>query len=474
MQLGKHKNESSIMKSEHSMKFHRTAVIAALILITPILVLITPILARSQERIVTLDEAIDIALEKNRALKIAKLETAKADYQVSEAVGYALPSLTADGSYSRALKKPVFFLPDFQNPGSGKIIPIEIGADNAYQLGFTLSQVLFNAAVFTGVGTTKIYRKAAYELHRNVYNETVSNVKRAFFTVLYTKEVLKLTEASLKNAENNQRQVQILFDQGIVSNYDLIRAEVRTENTRPVVIESERNIELTRNNLKNAMGLPAGEQLDVSGELTFEAVDEEMLHLAEETLLENNASIQALKFQADVNEQMVSIYKAEYLPTLAAFGTYDWQAQNNRISSISGNDFVSSSMVGLSLSYNLFNGFQTTSRVDQAQVDLRKSEELLQGTKDFLQTRIQNIRYRLQESRRRIESQTRTVEQAQKGYEIAVTRYSSGSGTQLEVNDADFALANARVNRVQAIFDYNIARTDLEELLSLRTPPTNK
>ena len=199
-----------------------------------------------------------------------------------------------------------------------------------------------------------------------------------------------------------------------------------------------------------------------------------MLRLAEETLLENNASIQALKFQADVNEQMVSIYKAEYLPTLAAFGTYDWQAQNNQISSISGNDFVSSSMIGLSLSLNLFNGFQTTSRVDQAQVDLRKSEELLQGTKDFLQTRIQNIRYRLQESRRRIESQTRTVEQAQKGYEIAVTRYSSGSGTQLEVNDADFALANARVNRVQAIFDYNIAKTDLEELLSLRTPPTNK
>ena len=455
------------MKPGHSMKFHRTAVIAALILITPIL-------ARAQARIVTLDEAIDIALEKNRALKIAKLETAKADYQVNEAVGYALPSLTADGRSSRAIKKTVFFLPDFQNPGSDKIIPIEIGADNAYQLGFTLTQVLFNAAVFTGVGTTKIYRQAAYELHRNVFNETVSNVKRAFFTVLYTKEVLKLTEASLKNAEDNQRQVQILFDQGIVSNYDLIRAEVRTENTRPVVIESERNIELTRNNLKIAMGLPAGEQLDVSGELTFETVDEEMLRLAEETLLENNASIQALKFQADVNEQMVSIYKAEYLPTLAAFGTYDWQAQNNQISAISGNDFVTSSMVGLSLSYNLFNGLQTTSRVDQARVDLRKSEELLQGTKDFLQTRIQNIRYRLQESRRRIESQTRTVEQAQKGYDIAVTRYSSGSGTQLEVNDADFALANARVNRVQAIFDYNIARTDLEELLSLRTPPASK
>ena len=423
-----------------------------------------------QTRILTLDDAISVAIEHNRDLEIARLEIEKADDQVREALGTALPAISASGTYTRALKKPVFFLPDFANPGSGKIIPIEIGANHSYQMGFTAQQILFNSAVFTGVGTAKVYSNITRELHRNTYNNTISNVKRAFYTVLYTKEVLNLTNASLKNAENSEKQARILFEQGIVSNYDLIRANVRTENTRPIVTESERNVQLAKNNLKIALGLAAEESIDIEGELLYEPVDTEYVSAGESILVEKNAALSALKLQSQVNDELVTIYRAEYLPTLSAFGNYQWQAQNDALKTTSFNDFVGSSQVGLTLSVNLFNGFQTTARVDQAKIDYLKSQEQLQQTKDLFQTRIQNIRFRLDEASKRIQSQTRTVDQAQKGFDIATTRYTSGSGTQLEVNDADFALAQARVNRVQAVFDYELARIDLDELLSAYTP----
>jgi outer membrane protein TolC len=110
---------------------------------------------------------------------------------------------------------------------------------------------------------------------------------------------------------------------------------------------------------------------------------------------------------------------------------------------------------------------QTSARVDQAKVDFMKSQEQFSAAKDAMVTNIQNIRFRIEEARKRIEAQGSNVEQAEKGYAIATTRYQDGSGTQLEVNDADVALMRARVNKAQAMYDYLVAQADLEQALSM-------
>jgi len=411
-----------------------------------------------------------MALQNNRDLNIARLEMEKADSKVSEAYGTALPNFSVTGQYTRAIKKPVFFLPDFQNPNSGRIVPIEIGSDNSFQFGFQATQILFNSAVFTGVGTAKIFQKASRELYKNAYNKTIANVKRAFNGALLAEQVFELMLASQKNADDNLHTVQLMANQGIVSEYDLIRAQVGADNIRPTVLEAERNTVVARNGLKILLGLDATQEIEMSGQLATEAVDQEYVTNADARVVEANATLKALDYQSRVNEEIVSIYHSESLPTLFAFCNYQWQAQNNELGRLSTNDFVRSSQVGLSLDINLFNGFQTSARVNQAEVDYLQSKELYLNTKTALRMQVQNITLRLTEASRRIAAQSKTVEQAEKGYQIATTRYTSGSGTQLEVNDADLALMRARVNKVQAIFDYNTAAADLEEILSLNSP----
>lgn len=434
-----------------------------------LLMLLAGTIAVAQPRTLRLEDAISLAIDNNRDLEISRLEMDKASYQVSEAYGTALPSISAGGTYTRTLKKPVFFLPArFMDPNAGDgVIPVEIGSDNSYNFGFEASQVLFNAAVFTGVGTAKIYEDASRHMYTETYNKTVSDVKKAFYGVLLAKDVLSLMKASLQNAEDNLRNVEIMQESGVVSEYDLIRARVQTDNIRPRVIESERNVTLAANGLKLLLGLAPGEQIELQGELEFVPAEDVMVARAEELVIEKNAALRALRDQGRVNEKLVTIYKSESLPTLSAFGNYRWLAENDALGRISTNDFVSTSQVGVTLSFNLFNGLQTRARVNQAEVDYLQSQEQLSATRDALLTNAQNIRYRLEEAQRRIESQNRTVEQAEKGYRIATTRYQSGSGTQLEVNDADLALLQARVNRVQAIYDYSVAKADLEYLLSM-------
>jgi len=108
---------------------------------------------------------------------------------------------------------------------------------------------------------------------------------------------------------------------------------------------------------------------------------------------------------------------------------------------------------------------QTYSRVEQAQLEQRKSEEQRVGLERTLRTGIHSILGNLQQARKRIEAQGRTVEMAERGYKIVTTRFLSNAATQLEVNDAQLALTQAKVNRVQAIYDYLSAAADLEQMI---------
>ncbi len=427
-----------------------------------LLFLLNVITLQAQDQSVTLEDAIGLAVKNNRSLKIARLDMEKADAQVREAYGYAMPSLNFGGTYTRTLKTPqIVFTVDTI------VTRIRVGTENSYQMGFTASQVLFNSVVFTGVGTAKIYQKASRESYRASYNSTVANAKRAFYNVLLAKQVLETTRASMANAEENFKNVKILHRQEIISDYDLIRAEVQVENLRPMVIQAEEGVLASVNALKITLGVESEKSINVEGLLDFIPVDSTLIDPAR--AVGNNAGFKALGYQKQVTEELIAISRSEYLPTLSAFGTYQWTAQKNTMG-LSGKDFIVSSQAGLSLNINLFSGLQTMARVKQANVDKQKAERRIEDTRETLKTTMQTIALRLEEARKRVASQSRTVELAEKSYKIARTRYNTGSGTQLELNDADLALMRARLNRIQAVYDYSMTKTDLEELISYHNP----
>ena len=118
--------------------------------------------AYAQSPTMSLDDAIQIALKQNKDVQIARLAIDKADAQVDEALGNALPTLNLNAQYNRNVQVPIFFVPNFNDPSSG-LQAIQAGLDNAYTVGANFQQILFNSAVFTGIGASKIYADAARE-----------------------------------------------------------------------------------------------------------------------------------------------------------------------------------------------------------------------------------------------------------------------------------------------------------------------
>ncbi len=418
----------------------------------------------SEPKKYSLEQAVKVALQQNPDLISARLEVERADARVMEAWGTALPSLDLTAQYSRAIKKPVFFLPNFFQDKPDEIIAIEVGSRHSMNMSVTARQILFNTAVITGVGAAKIYSGAARELFRAKQVETVTKVRKAFYSVLLAGEVRSMMRATLQNAQENLRNVQLLSKQGLVSEYDELRASVGVENLQPVVIQAENNYALALDGLRAVMGLEVTEHFDIDGMLKFEPIDEGLFTTATDAVLEANPNLHAMRMHVDVNKAMVNIQRSGYFPTLAAFGNYQYQLAKNTLN-ISTNDFIGSSTVGLSLSLNLFEGLQTSARVEQAQLEMRKSQEQLAGLETNVRTAVHSIILQMQQARKRVEAQTKTVEQAEKGYRIATTRFTSGSGTQLEVNDAQLALTQAQVNRIQAVYDYLVASADFDQLL---------
>lgn len=419
------------------------------------------VFAQQSKLTLSMDEAINLALEKNSELKIAKMEVEKSEQKLREARSGLFPKLDLSGQYQRFIDKPVIFLP----PGSPFGPTLEIGSDNSYSATAQLSLPLFALPLYEGIGLASDALEIAEKNYNSVKSKIVGDVKKSFLAVILTRETKDVMRQSLKNAEENFENIKRLNAAGTLSDYDVLRAEVQVENLKPVELQMENNYKLSLEALKVAIGLDANQDIDIVGDMEFDESyklpsEQEVV----EELLQNNPQLAILDKQVQLNDRNVSLEQAAYFPSLAGFGNYQYQTQANDFK-FSDYRWVKTFVLGLQLQIPIFNGFKTQSRVSQAEIGLNQAIEQKRNLTEAIKTLALSVLYRVQQAIKRIEGQNKTVKTAQEGYEIAKRRLENNVGTQLEVNDAELALRQAKLNRLQAIYDFKVAEADLETVL---------
>lgn len=416
----------------------------------------------AQENTMNLDleTAIQITLEKNTALNVAKLEVDKSEEKLREASSGLFPNIDASGQYQRYIEKPVIFLPS----GSPFGDVLEIGSNNSYFGAISASIPVFSLGLYNGIGI------AAKNVELNSANlrfaevSTIGDVKKVFYSVLLARELKDVIIQSLQNAMEQLENVTRLNKQGVVSDYELLRSELQVENLRPQVIQAENDYEIAKENLKVIIGLKSEQKINISGELDFNeqpSISEEQLF---DDLLTSNPQLEIINKQEIITNRTISLEKSSYFPSLAAFGNYQYQSQAEDFK-FSDYRWVSTFVVGLQLQIPIFNGFKTPARVEQANITLDQVKKQKEGLTETLKTKLQYILYAIEQNTISIKGQEKNVELAQQGYEIARTRFENGLGTQLEVNDADLVLRRASLNKLQAIYELRIAEVELQMIL---------
>jgi outer membrane protein len=428
-----------------------------------ILLIFLPIYLLAQKNVLTLEDAIKIALENSNQVKLAQLEILKSDEKLVEARSALIPRIGASGSYSRYLKKPVLFLPPDSPFGRLTGGVIEIGFDNSYLGAISLQMPLFSWNLYAGIRSALKGKSLAEQAYKSVTLKTIADVKKAFYGALLARENYKITKIRVDLAEDNLKNVENLYRQGIASEYDYISAQVQYQNLLPLLIQAENNLELAKNALKLVLGIDVKEDIEIEGEMKVDSLIGVDYASSLKDLYEKNPDLKQAELQVELSREIVSLEVSGHLPSLFLTGNLQYQAQANDFN-FNQYRWIRTTFIGLQIQIPIFNGFGTQARVDQAQASFQQAIERLNFTKQALENELKNTIYRIEQSGRRIESQKRAVELAELGYKIARKRFESGVGTQLEVSNAEVNLAQARLNYSQAIYDYLIAMSELEKL----------
>jgi outer membrane protein TolC len=453
------------------------------VLLAGLIVLCNTLGLFAQQHVITLEEAINTSLKNNRDIQIAVMNVKKADAAVNQAFGYALPSLDLTGNFSHFIRKPKTAFPDFEImlsnatyqilfadsvlPRDGsKIKPMKTSLQsfaqtNNYTTELTLTQTLFSSAVFKGIGASEKYYNLAKADLLNTVSKTVLNVQKAFYGVLLSKEVAEITKSSFENAQANFDNVKALYKQGMVSEFDMLQAEVQVENLRPAVIQSDINYSSAKDGLKILLGFAQNEEIELSGDFSYQPYKD----LSENDLLDEamefNYDIRVLALKKEVDEAFVELDVSEYWPNIAAFGNYSYAGSSDKW------DFqnYSSMTVGLSFSINLWQGNRTKNAVEQSTITYQQTEQQLNQLKDFTATTVKNKILEMDKVQTLLEVQDRTVSVAERSYQIAKVRYREGAGSQLELQNADLALRQAKLNRIQSVYQFLSTKYELEQIL---------
>ena len=421
-----------------------------------------PLPAARDTLVLSIEQAIAMALHQNRDLMIAGEERVKANAQVGEAKSGAFPQLTASGQYMRYIKKQVMFLPPGNaiNP-TDKTLLFEIGSNNAYSGAVQLSQALFSRKVGVALQIAKTYRQLAAESYSAAQQAVVRDTRKAFYQILLAQKLVEANRQGLEVIQANYTNIQAQYRVGAAAEYDLIRAEVQLANTEPLVISAENGYQLAVNTLKNLLAIPLDQPVVIAGELSYEELPAEVAKQAEAQALAVNPAIKQLSLQEQMLDRNISIEKADNFPTLYAVGSYIWQSQDNTFK-FGNYNWANTVNAGVSLSYPLFDGFRTRNRVQQAKVERNKVRYNRLKMEEGLRVQIQAGALRMAEARQRMSGQEKTIEQAQKAVRIAQTRFKSGVGTQLELLDAQVAMTRSQTNYAQALYDYLVSKTEWE------------
>ena len=412
----------------------------------------------------TLHKAIELALSDNPTIVIANKEVERVDYARKEAWSSLFPSISAEGAYTRNMKLPVLFLPEgVFGPGSGGAM--EMGYKNSFQGSVTAGMPLFSLSLLQNIKLSEHEMKAALESARASRINMEAEVRKAYFSFLLARDTYEVMAQSVANAEENLKNVRQFYGQGLVAEYDVIRSEVQVRNLKPGLVQAENGVRMSEMMVRVLLGLAQEVPLKVHEELfDFERVELSGPAGFGEGMLEQNTQLTQLDLQLDKMATQFKLVRSQRYPTLSAFMSYQAVAQANDFK-FGDYQWANPLAAGVQLSFPIFQGFSIRNQEKQVAV----GREQLQLQRDYtvrnLVLQLNNAHTNMLKALEQIESNREGVRLAERGFSIAQTRYKAGAGTLLELNDAEIALTQAKLNLNQAMFDYLSAETEYHQVL---------
>ena len=453
--------------------------------------------------IISLEQALEIALSENVSVKVADMEIKRTEYAKKGSYAALYPQIDFSGAYQRTIKKQVMYMdidmsklsgmmggadaggqmPDGSEiPGEGQIpsIPetgtgeseassmadgMEVGRWNTWSAGVSAAMPLVNAQLWKSLKLSGMDVELAVEKARASRLDMVTQVKNAYFATLFAKEAFEVYRQVYENAVQNLAETQKKYDAQKTSDMELLRAKTMVANAVPNVYNAEGSVILALWQLKAVLGVDLDMNIDVDGKL--EDWSQHMLydiHQNDEISLDRNTTMKQLAIQAEMLSEAIKVQKYANLPSLALAFNFSLNAMTNDFN-FSEYRWTPYSYVALSLNIPIFAGGKRHQAIRQAKNQYEQVQLQTVNTERQLKIMIRQHLNTMETSMKSYYAAKDAVASAQKGYDIVAKSYQVGRSALIEVNDAQLALTQSQLAASQAVYNFLTAKSQLEQAL---------
>jgi outer membrane protein TolC len=295
-------------------------------------------------------------------------------------------------------------------------------------------------------------------------NDLTLNAKKAFFTSLYAKQLLTISQAAEAVALENLETARNLYKEGRVSTFDVSRASVRNVNARTGTISARNTQTVALENLRLLLSLEPGETMEIEGEFPEEPLDTPLTEQLKSALA-RRPELHLAKANEELQISARELARAGFLPTVFAGFSYSWEGREFAPGSRSGDYKYWTAKAGVSIP--LFDGLFSIGRYKAQKAGVAQAREQSRAAADGVVMEVRQHYYALANSKESLAAQLENVETAGENLRIAQERYKMGLLSLLDLKDAELSNIDARTQQIKTLYDYNVARTSLERAVGL-------
>lgn len=417
----------------------------------------------------TLEDAIEIALSDNPTIKASNLEIERYDYVRKQTLSSLYPQIDATAQYSLAIRR--------QEMAEG----LSFGGKNTFNVGGSVALPLFVPSVYRQLKLNRTQMESAVESARATRIDMVSSVQTAYYNILLAEQSLTVLNEALVTTQRVVDNTRDLYENGLASEYDYLTAQVQLSNLKPQILQTETAVQLTKLQLKMYLSIPENVDIVIAGSLD-DFRDIVLMNEDYSRDISDNTTLRNLDIQREMLDHQEKLIQTTRMPTIAAFGQITLIGQERSdLSGLmgglagGGTPTVDESKfwwqypiaVGAQISIPIFAGLKKTNQLrevrnQQMQLDLQR-----QYAEEGIRLQVDQAINSLLTARETMLANELTVEQAEKAYEIAYTRYNAGAGTILELNSSQLSLTQAQLSYSQSIYDYLSAYVAYEKTLGI-------
>jgi outer membrane protein TolC len=356
---------------------------------------------------------------------------------------------------------------------------------NAFNNTLSLNQTLYNAAAVSALKVANAAKSLTEAGIVRQQQQVVSQIRAAFYRVLLAREQVEVLKKSIERVNETVRDVGRTVEQGVAPRFQRLSAEVERGNLDAQRIIAENNAELALSSLKLVLGLQMDQPIDIRGTWKDFVTDEPVpslqnaIQIAQNNRPDLKQAAQAIHLQELTKQLTQSTAK----PIVSAFGSFGYAGRIPNYSGrnvtntdatdpfkftkshrtiFSGNYWDPSLAVGLSLTWNIYDGGTRRAQVERNQIAVDRATLQKMQLEDAMSLEVEQALRSVLSAKQRIASQQLNIERAEENYRIASTRLKEGVGNQLEERQASELLDQTRLGYASAMFDYLNAKNTYE------------